>query len=183
MEEMNTHRKVSDMTTEEIIKVLEILKGVMKETNDAYASHVISQDNAKRRLKEYAESFEKIMKSFAIRIKPAYDEKVHFAPRNDNYTHPVFAIDSKTASRLTVQLESEKKEVKIPALTEKTNRKELILGYVEDLIGSLLYYDRKDDEDLRKGEIEEAVEKGEITANDIAERFRSKLFEKLSIKK
>ena len=46
------------------------------------------------------------------------DEKDHFAPRNDDYTHPVFAVDPETASRLTVQLESEKKEIKTPTLKE-----------------------------------------------------------------
>ena len=46
------------------------------------------------------------------------DEKDHFAPRNDDYTHPVFAVDPETASRLTVQLESEKKPTPKEALKE-----------------------------------------------------------------
>ncbi|MCK5615519.1 hypothetical protein KAR91_77360 [Candidatus Pacearchaeota archaeon] len=50
-------------------------------------------------------------------------------------------------------------------------RKELILMTVEDLIGDLLNYGRKEDEDLPRGEIEEAIEKGEITIDEIAGQF------------
>lgn len=50
-------------------------------------------------------------------------------------------------------------------------RKELILMTVEDLIGELLYYGRKEDEDLPRGAIEEALKNGEITVDEIAEQF------------
>ena len=50
-------------------------------------------------------------------------------------------------------------------------RKELILMTVEDLIGNLLYYGRKEDETLPRGEIEEAIEKGEITIDEIVGQF------------
>lgn len=59
------------------------------------------------------------------------------------------------------------------------SRKEMILGYVQDLVGSFLYYDRQDDEDLGMGDIQEAVLLGEVTAQEIAEKFRAELFNKL----
>jgi len=50
--------------------------------------------------------------------------------------------------------------------------KDLILGYVEDLVGDFLYYSRKEDEDLPVGGIEKAIEKGQVTVDEIVERFR-----------
>lgn len=52
-----------------------------------------------------------------------------------------------------------------------TSRKKLILGTVSDLAGNFMYYDRKEDEDLGKGEIEDAIAKGEITVQEIGEHF------------
>ena len=49
--------------------------------------------------------------------------------------------------------------------------KELILGYVEDLIAAFLYYDRKEDEDLQRGDIEKAIKDGLITEAEIVEQF------------
>lgn len=53
---------------------------------------------------------------------------------------------------------------------EKT-RREIILGTVGDLATRFLYYARKEDDDLPVGAIEEAVQLGEITAEEIGERF------------
>jgi hypothetical protein len=50
-------------------------------------------------------------------------------------------------------------------------RRELILGHVEDLVSNFLYYDRKEDEDLPRGSIEEAVKVGEITVDEIVAEF------------
>jgi hypothetical protein len=50
--------------------------------------------------------------------------------------------------------------------------KELILDYVDDLVSDFLYYDRKDDEQLRRGDIENAIESGEISIDDIVNKFR-----------
>lgn len=44
-----------------------------------------------------------------------------------------------------------------------------------DLAGALLYYDRKEDEELPRGEIEAAIEAGEITADEIVTRFSDEL--------
>jgi hypothetical protein len=58
-----------------------------------------------------------------------------------------------------------------------TDRRERILATVEDMVSNFLYYDRKEDEYLRMGEIEAAIKAGEITAEEIAERFRKGLGE------
>lgn len=58
-------------------------------------------------------------------------------------------------------------------------RRELILATVGDLVGDLLYYSRREDEDLPRGEIEAAVEAGEVTVDEMIDRFREKLEEHL----
>ena len=54
-----------------------------------------------------------------------------------------------------------------------------ILNTVNDLVSTFLYYDRKEDEDLRLGQIEEAIKNGEITENEIIEKFTAVLHEGL----
>jgi hypothetical protein len=56
-------------------------------------------------------------------------------------------------------------------MPEKT-RREHILMVVEDLVSDFLYYDRKEDEDLPRGAIEEAIQAKEITVNEIVTEFR-----------
>jgi hypothetical protein len=46
---------------------------------------------------------------------------------------------------------------------------------VDDLVGSFLYYDRKEDEDLPVGAIEAAIAAGEVTSGQIVERFKEQL--------
>ena len=53
--------------------------------------------------------------------------------------------------------------------------KDQILGTVEDLAAKFLYYDRKEDEDLPAGAIEEAIAAGEVTVDEITDKFRSVL--------
>jgi len=53
--------------------------------------------------------------------------------------------------------------------------KQKILGLVEDLVSDFLYYDRKDDEYVKKGEIDKAIKAGEITIEEIVEQFSNKL--------
>jgi len=50
--------------------------------------------------------------------------------------------------------------------------KELILNTVKDLVADLMYYGRKEDEDLPLGAIEKAIEDGIITEDEIIEQFR-----------
>ena len=54
-------------------------------------------------------------------------------------------------------------------------RREHILDCVEDLVGKLMCYDRKEDEDLPRGAIEAAVRAGEITRADIIAQFGDEL--------
>lgn len=51
-------------------------------------------------------------------------------------------------------------------------RRDWILASVADLASSFMYYDRKEDEDLPRGAIEEAVAAGEISTEEIVEEFK-----------
>lgn len=55
-----------------------------------------------------------------------------------------------------------------------------ILNTVDDLVGSFLYYDRKEDEDLPRGAIQQAIENKEISVDEIAAFFKAKLIEGLA---
>lgn len=57
--------------------------------------------------------------------------------------------------------------------------KKHILGLIEDSISDLMYYDRKDDEDCPRGEIEEAVELGKVTIEEMVAAFEKHLREAL----
>lgn len=50
-------------------------------------------------------------------------------------------------------------------------RRQKILDTLDDCGGQFVYYDRKEDEDLPQGSVEEAVAAGEITIEEIAEAF------------
>ena len=54
-------------------------------------------------------------------------------------------------------------------------RKDTILNTVDDLVTGLLWDDRKEDEELPRGQIEDALNTGEITLDDILIRFRTAL--------
>ncbi len=55
--------------------------------------------------------------------------------------------------------------------TRWSSRREQILAYISDEIADFLYYDRKEDEDLPRGVIEETVRSGELTVEEIGEAF------------
>ena len=57
--------------------------------------------------------------------------------------------------------------------------KELILDVTKDLVANFLYYDRKQDEDLPHGAIEEALDRGVVSVAEIVEAFRHELVTKL----
>lgn len=61
----------------------------------------------------------------------------------------------------------------------RTSRYDLIVDTVTDLVSDLLYYDRKEDEQLPRGAIEEAIQQDEITVDEIVEVFRDKLARRL----
>ena len=58
-------------------------------------------------------------------------------------------------------------------------KRERILCTVSDLVSSFLYYDRKEDDELPRGEIEKAIESGEICMHEIVEKFREELEKKI----
>jgi len=58
-------------------------------------------------------------------------------------------------------------------------RKENIKATISDLVTDFLYYDRKEDEDLPRGEIEKAVEAGEISLAEMVDIFHNELTEGL----
>ena len=73
----------------------------------------------------------------------------------------------------------EEAEAALEEFLNTTVRKEVILGVVEDLVADFLYYNRKEDECLPRGEIEKAVQRGVITADEIAEAFARSLKENI----
>lgn len=53
-----------------------------------------------------------------------------------------------------------------------TTRREGILNTIIDLAADFLYYDRKEDEELPVGSIEESIRAGEVTVAEIVSVFR-----------
>lgn len=51
----------------------------------------------------------------------------------------------------------------------------MIINKIEDLCSNFLYYDRKEDEDLSMEQLNEAVQKGEITIDEMVEVFKTNL--------
>ena len=58
---------------------------------------------------------------------------------------------------------------------------EHIFNSVEDLVSNFLYYDRKEDEDLPVGKIEEMIKDKNISADELVERFRQALMKNLGV--
>ena len=54
-------------------------------------------------------------------------------------------------------------------------RKEIIEITVKDLVKDLMYYDRKEDEDLPWGSIEDALEAGEVSIEEMVGWFEARL--------
>ena len=58
---------------------------------------------------------------------------------------------------------------------EKKDIKLIIKNTITDLVSQFLYYDRKEDEDLRVGDIEKALIDNIITITEIGELFQNEL--------
>lgn len=58
---------------------------------------------------------------------------------------------------------------------EPTARHQTIMVTVDDLARAFLYYDRKEDESLPCGAVQDAIAAGEVTVDEIVERFREHL--------
>lgn len=56
-----------------------------------------------------------------------------------------------------------------------------ILMAAADQALDLVFYDRKEDEDLPRGSIEDAVESGVVGTGEIVAAFRARLFEALGL--
>lgn len=54
----------------------------------------------------------------------------------------------------------------------RSDKLQTLRNTVDDTVSRFLYYDRKEDEDLPRGEIERMVQDGEVTVGEIVERFR-----------
>jgi len=52
---------------------------------------------------------------------------------------------------------------------------EILSNTIDDLVANFLYYDRKEDEELPRGAIEEMIEKKEATVEEIVGYFWSEL--------
>jgi hypothetical protein len=50
-------------------------------------------------------------------------------------------------------------------------RKEIILDTLDDMVSCLLFYDRKEDQELPLGAIEAAIREGEITVEEMVAKF------------
>lgn len=55
--------------------------------------------------------------------------------------------------------------------------KEAVLGRVQDLVSDLLWYDRKEDEELPRDAIEQMVKRGELTVEEMVSAFEEALRE------
>lgn len=53
--------------------------------------------------------------------------------------------------------------------------KQKILNTINDLCSDFLYYDRKEDEDLSMEQLNQAVNSGEITIDEMVTEFRKNL--------
>ena len=56
-----------------------------------------------------------------------------------------------------------------------SEKKQLVCEVIIELVSSLLYYDRKEDEQLQIGDIEKLWESGEFTIDDMVNEFRNQL--------
>ena len=61
------------------------------------------------------------------------------------------------------------------AKIKSAKRRQHILNTADDLMGSFLYYGRKEDENLPRGAIEEAIKAGEVTVEELLGIFEKAL--------
>jgi hypothetical protein len=57
--------------------------------------------------------------------------------------------------------------------------KDRVLGVVDDLVSDFLYYNRKSDEELPIGRIDELIADGTVSVDEITERFRATIVKNL----
>lgn len=67
------------------------------------------------------------------------------------------------------------KNLQVRQFPKSHNIKEFVLGNAKDLARNFLYYDRKEDEDLKIGDIQESVSRGLVTKEEIIQAFSDEL--------
>lgn len=60
-----------------------------------------------------------------------------------------------------------------------TTVKEKVFACFEDMVSDILYYDRKYDEELPVGYIEDAIKRGEFTVDEFVDAFANELYKTL----
>lgn len=60
-----------------------------------------------------------------------------------------------------------------PALLTREQYRELVFAEISDLVMDFVVYDRKEDDELPDGTIEDLILDGVITPNELAEHFRA----------
>lgn len=60
-------------------------------------------------------------------------------------------------------------------MKKKSSRRQNIELEIGDLVSRFMYYDRKEDEELPRGSIEEAISNGEISVEEIVKIFESEM--------
>lgn len=69
----------------------------------------------------------------------------------------------------------------LPPVPKLKTRADIIKAHLSDSISDLLYYDRKEDDDLPKGGIEEAIKAGEITVDEMIKIWSAELIAGLDL--
>ena len=82
------------------------------------------------------------------------------------------------SSRVETWLDQKLHEVLLGKEHERT-RRELILGTIKDLVSDFMYYERREDEQLPRGAIEEAIGAGEVSPEEMAQAFLIAVKEKI----
>jgi len=60
-----------------------------------------------------------------------------------------------------------------------TTVKDQVFAYFHDMVSDILYYDRKHDEELPVGYIEDAIKRGEFTIDEFVDAFADELYNTL----
>lgn len=54
---------------------------------------------------------------------------------------------------------------------EEPSKKELALGTIDDMVADYAHYDRRNDDELSKANLNHLIESGELTKKEIIDRF------------
>lgn len=65
----------------------------------------------------------------------------------------------------------------------KGTRRWHVLAAADDLMGAFLYYDRKESENLRMNQIEDAIIAGEVTIEELVNHFREAITSSVQTRK